>query len=160
MVAAASSTLLDFLAIGALGLGLVCAALFALDRPNGDSTPRAWLLAAGYGGLLWLLFYLGERHAAAGPNSIALALALPNCGVACAVQPGISGILSLGLALVLAFAIGVAFSRVTGRAQATRLQSPGALGAGAASIVAWQVGMFAFMALAQLGWLMRFAMVT
>jgi hypothetical protein len=120
------------------------------------------LLAAGYGGLLWLLFYLGERHAAAGPNSIALALALPNCGVACAVQPGISGILSLGLALVLAFAIGVAFNRVTGRASATTpsLRSAGALGAGAASIVAWQVGMFAFMTLAQLGWLMRFATVT
>jgi hypothetical protein len=117
---------LDGLAMGALGLGLACAALFALDRRAGSGRGGhlIWPLAAAFGALLWLLFYLREGRADAGSDSITQALAW-------------------GVAVALAFALGLAWRRFKG----------GVASAGAASLVAWQLGMYAFLAFGQIAWI-------
>lgn len=164
---AAFPAALDGLAMGALGLGLACAALFALDRQteSGRTGNLIWPLAAAFGALLWLLFYLREGRADFRPDSMALALAAGAhpCGLGCRVDDTVAGWLSAlapasaqalawGVAVALALALGFAWRRFTG-GFTLGLRTVGPASAGAASLVAWQLGMYAFLAFGQITWI-------
>ena len=130
---AAFPTALDGLAMGALGLGLACAALFALDRQGGSGRKGdlIWPLAASFGVLLWLLFSLREGRPGAPASAQALAW---------------------GVAVALALAFAFAWRHFKGRSMPPR-RTVGAASAGAASLVAWQLGMYAFLAFGQITWI-------
>lgn len=162
---AAFPAALDALAMGALGLGLACAALFALDRQTGSGRTGnlIWPLAAAFGALLWLLFYLREGRAEVRPDSVALMLtagAHP-CGLGCRFDDAVAGWLSsLAPATTLALAWGVAVALALALAwlglksgHTPRRRTAGAASAGAASLVAWQLGMYAFLAFGQITWI-------
>jgi hypothetical protein len=164
---AAFPAALDGLAMGALGLGLACAALFALDRQAGlgRTSNLIWPLAAGFGALLWLLFYLREGSAGGRPDSVVLALAAGAhpCGPGCRLDGAVAGwlsspapvsarALSWGVAVALALALGYSWRRFKG-GSTPGLRTVGAASAGAASLVAWQLGMYAFLAFGQITWI-------
>ena len=147
---AAFPAALDSLAMGTLGLGLACAALFALDREAGlgRKSNLTWPLAAAFGALLWVLFYLREGRADVRSDSMALALA---AGAHPSLAPASTQALGWGVALALAFALGLAWLRFNGGSAPRR--TVGAASAGAASLVAWQLGMYAFLAFGQITWI-------
>jgi hypothetical protein len=141
----------DALAMGALGLGLACAALFALDRHTGSGRKSnvIWPLAAAFGALLWLLFYLREGRADVRPDSMVLVL---TAGWPSSLAPASTQALAWGVALALAFALGLAWLGLKG-GHTPRRRTIGAASAGAASLVAWQLGMYAFLAFGQITWI-------
>jgi hypothetical protein len=164
---AAFPAALDALAMGALGLGLACAALFALDRQtvSGRRSSLIWPLAAAFGALLWLLFYLREGRADVRPDSVALVLSAGAhpCGLGCrlddvvadwlsSLAPASTQALAWGVAVALAFALGLAWLGFKG-GHTPRRRTVGAASAGAASLVAWQLGMYAFLAFGQITWI-------
>lgn len=184
MPAPAFPAWLHVLAFTSLGVGLVCAALIAMDEvrhPQGMWIMNlVWPLTALFGGLLWLALYafLGRTGGRTDrPSPAAVAKATSHCGAGCtlgdliaetwaALTPGIAvafGWKSLFadktfavwiLDFVLAFLFGVAFQYFT--IQPMKKLSPAAalvqaLKADAASIAAWQVGMYGAMALIQFG---------
>ena len=153
---------LDGLAMGALGLGLACSALFAIDRQAGSRRKGnlIWPLAAAFSALLWLLFYLREGRADVRPDSVALALAAGAhpCGLGCRLDDTVAGWLSslapasaqaLSWGVAVAVALGFAWRRFKGDSPPGR-RTVGAASAGAASLVAWQLGMYAFLAFGQI----------
>jgi hypothetical protein len=150
---AAYPAALDGLAMAALGLGLACAALFALDRQAGSGRRGnlIWPLAAAFGALLWLLFYLRVGRADVRPESMALALAA-GWPSSLTLAPASAQALACGVAVALALAFGFAWHRFKGGSAPGR-RAVGVASAGAASLVAWQLGMYAFLAFGQITWI-------
>ncbi len=142
---AAFPTALDGLAMGALGLGLACAALFALDRQAGSGRKGnlIWPLAAAFGALLWLLFYLREGRADVRLDSVSAMAPASTEGAGYLPGPGVGPGAQL-------FALGRAWLSIQAAAPTPRRRTVGAASAGAASLVAWQLGMYAFLAFGQI----------
>ena len=137
----AGSSELGVWAVAALGIGLACAGLFAIEEAGRRSwlSRRAWPIAALFGAVLWLLFYLGERRLDAGSSAVARTLA----DAAGEVTP-VAVIVCIG-APALIFALAAA----AWRRHAGGRRGSGPLSFGAANLLAWQLGMYAFLAIGQ-----------
>lgn len=139
-----------------------------------------WPLTALFGSVLWLAFYwrFGRRQDSETTMPVSVAKSASHCGAGCTLgdliaewlalaAPGVAVALGWGslfpektfavwvLGFILAFALGIAFQYFT--IQPMRHLSVGAglaaaLKADSASITAWQVGMYGFMAIAQFAW--------
>ena len=142
----AGSSELGVWAVAALGIGLACAGLFAIEEAGRRSwlSRRAWPIAALFGAVLWLLFYLGERRLDAGSSAVARTLA-DGAGEVMAPDPTpVAVILCIGApALIFALAAAAWRRRAGGR------RGSGPMSFGAANLLAWQLGMYAFLAIGQ-----------
>jgi hypothetical protein len=133
-------------AVAALGAGLACAGLFAIEEAGRRSwlSRCAWPIAALFGAMLWLMFYLGERRLDAGSGAAAKALADGAKAVMVPDPTPMAVIVCIG-APALIFALAAAFWR----RHAGGRRGSGTLSFGAANLLAWQLGMYAFLAIGQ-----------
>lgn len=176
---------LHALAWASILLCLSCTAWVTIDvlrRPPKMAVMRAvWPLTMLFGGPLWLAFYLRHAQAENAAMPVAVAVGTSHCGAGCALGDLIVEWLAFavpGLAVafgwhglfaeksfavwipdfIAAYLIGIVFqyfSIAPMRDLGFRNGIVAAIKADTASITAWQIGMYAMMALIQFGWLER-----